>query len=77
VHDAHVRADVGVEKRALELKRVGLKPLDALHVACAEKGKAEILLTTDDNLLSKALKNRRTLKVKVENPLRWVTEVLK
>jgi predicted nucleic acid-binding protein len=54
-----------------------VKPLDALHVACAENGKAEILLTTDDNLLSKAFKNKRTLKVKVENPLRWVTEVLK
>lgn len=77
MHDAHVRVDAGVEKRALELKKAGLKPLDALHVACAEKAKAEILLTTDDNLLSKALKNKRTLKVKVENPLRWVMEVLK
>jgi predicted nucleic acid-binding protein len=77
MHDAHVRVDAGVEKRALELKRAGLKPLDALHVACAEKAKAEILLTTDDNLLSKALKNQRTLKVKVENPLRWVMEVIK
>lgn len=77
MHDAHVRINAGVEKRALELKRAGLKPLDALHVACAEKAKAEILLTTDDNLLSKALKNKRTLKLKVENPLRWVMEVLK
>ena len=77
VHDAHVRIDAGVEKRALELKKTGLKPLDALHVACAEKGKAEILLTTDDNLLSKTLKNRRALKVKIENPLKWVMEVLK
>jgi predicted nucleic acid-binding protein len=77
VHDAYVRVDAGVEKRALELKRLGLKPLDALHVACAEKAKAEILLTTDDDLLSKALKSRKTLKIKVENPLRWVMEVLK
>ena len=77
MHDAHVKVDAGVERRAVELKRAGLKPLDALHVACAEKGKADILLTTDDNLLSKALKNQRTLKVKVENPLRWVMEVLK
>jgi predicted nucleic acid-binding protein len=77
IHDAHVRVDAGVERRAVELKRAGLKPMDALHVACAEKGKAEILLTTDDNLLSKALKNQRTLKVRVENPLRWVMEVLK
>jgi predicted nucleic acid-binding protein len=77
MHDAHVRVDAGVEGRALQLKKAGLKPLDALHVACAEKGKAEILLTTDDNLLNKALKNKRTLKVKVENPQRWVMEVLK
>jgi len=77
MHDAHVKVDAGVERRAVELKRAGLKPLDALHVACAEKGKADILLTTDDDLLSKALKNQRTLKVKVENPLRWVMEVLK
>jgi len=77
MHDAYVKVDAGVERRAVELKRAGLKSLDALHVACAEKGKADILLTTDDNLLSKTLKNQRTLKVKVENPLRWVMEVLK
>ena len=77
VHDARVKVDAAVEQRALELKRVGLKPLDALHVACVEKAKAEVLLTTDDNLLSKAVQNKRMLKVKIENPLRWVTEVLK
>jgi len=77
VHDAHVRVDVAVEKRAIEIKRLGLKTLDALHIACAEKAKAEIFLTTDDKLLSKAAKNKRMLKVKVENPLRWVMEVIK
>ena len=77
LHDTHVKVDAGVEKRALELKKMGLKALDALHVACAEKAKAEVLLTTDDHLLSKAARNKRILKVKVENPLRWVMEVLK
>lgn len=77
VHDAHVRVAAEVEKRALELKKVGLKPLDALHVACAEKAKAEVLLTTDDNLLNRAVRSKRTLKVKVENPMRWVMEVIK
>ena len=76
-HDVFVRIDAGVEKRAIELKKVGLKSLDALHVACAEKAKAEIFLTTDDNLLNKAVKSEKTLKVKVENPLRWVMEALK
>jgi len=77
LHDTHVKVDAGVEKRALELKKMGLKALDALHVACAEKAKAEVLLTTDDHLLSKAARNKRILKVKVENPLRWVMGVLK
>ena len=77
VHDARVKVDAEVEQRALELKRVGLKPLDALHVACAEKAKAEVLLTTDDHLLSKAVQIKKILKVRIENPLRWVTEVLK
>jgi predicted nucleic acid-binding protein len=77
VHDAHVKVDAGIEKRALEIERMGLKTLDALHVACAEKAKAEILLTTDDHLLSKAVQKRRLLKVKIENPLQWVMGVLK
>jgi predicted nucleic acid-binding protein len=49
---------VEVEKRAIEIKRLGMKTLDALHVACAEKAKAEILLTTDDNLFSKTAKKK-------------------
>ena len=73
----HIKVDAGIEKRALELKKMGFKPFDALHVACAEKARADILLTTDDNLLSKAAQNKKTLKVKVENPLRWVMEVFK
>ncbi len=77
LHDVHVKVDAGVERRATELKQMGLKDLDALHVSCAERAKAEVFLTTDDHLLSKALQNRKILKVRVENPLQWVTEVLK
>ena len=77
LHDTHIKVDAGIEQRALELKRVGLKALDALHVACAEKAKADVLLTTDDFFLSKAVHNRKLLKLKIENPLRWVMEVLK
>ena len=77
LHDVYVKADAGVERRAMELKQVGLKALDALHVSCAERAKAEVFLTTDDHLLSKAVQNKKILKVRIENPLRWVTEVLK
>ena len=77
LHETHVKVDAGVEQRAMELKQVGLKALDALHVACAEKAKADILLTTDDLFLSNAAHNKKMLKLKIENPLRWVMEVLK
>jgi len=45
-----------------------------LHIACAERGNADILLTTDDNLLRKALQNKSILKVRVENPVKWLME---
>lgn len=77
LHDVYVKVDAVVERRTMELKQVGLKALDALHVSCAERAKAEVFLTTDDHLLSKAIQNKKILKVRIENPLRWVTEVLK
>jgi predicted nucleic acid-binding protein len=76
LHDTHVKIDAGIEDRALELKQVGLKALDALHVACAEKAKAGVFLTTDDYLLNKAMQNKNMFKLRIENPLKWVTEVL-
>ena len=77
LHNVHIQIDARVEQRALELKKMGLKAMDALHVACAEKAKAEVFLTTDDYLLGKSVQNKKMLKLKIENPLRWVTEVLK
>ena len=65
-----------VEIRGKELEKLGFKSFDALHIACAEKGDADILLTTDDIFLSKALQSRNILKVRVENPLRWLMEVM-
>jgi predicted nucleic acid-binding protein len=52
------------------------RPFDALHIACAEKGKADILLTTDDALLRKVSLCKDTLKVRGENPVRWLMEVI-
>ena len=61
--------------RAEELEKIGFKSFDALHIACAEKGGVDILLTTDDNFLSKAAQNKNTLKIRVEDPIRWLMEV--
>lgn len=68
-------SDTAVE-RGEELKGMGLKTYDALHVACAEQAQVEVLLTTDDRLVRVAARNARMLKVPVKNPLTWLQEVL-
>ena len=40
--------------RGKELSALGLPAVDALHLACAESGGADVFLTTDDRLLRQA-----------------------
>jgi predicted nucleic acid-binding protein len=65
------------EARAKELEGFGFMALDALHLACAEAGDADVLLTTDDKMVSIAKKHRDVLHVRVENPILWLTEVMR
>jgi predicted nucleic acid-binding protein len=58
------------------LKEIGFKSFDSMHIACAERGNVEILLTTDDKLLKLAERSKDVLNVKVSNPLTWLTERL-
>ncbi len=61
-------------KRARELSELGFKAMDAFHVACAESGLVEVMLTTDDALLRMARKHDKVLRVSVKNPLGWIAE---
>ena len=61
--------------RGEELEGLGFKELDALHIACAESGNADILLTTDDRMLRRAKRYRAQLQVRVENPYTWLQEI--
>ncbi len=67
--------DVAVA-RGEELKNLGFKTYDALHVACAEQAQVDVLLTTDDRLLRVATRNSKKLKIHIENPLIWLQKVL-
>lgn len=64
-----------IKSRGSELVGLGFKDFDALHIACAEAGNANILLTTDDRMLRLAARWRDLLQVRVENLLRWLIEV--
>lgn len=62
--------------RAKQIQKLGIKSYDALHIACAENGRADIFLTTDDKLLKKMQRYSEKLKVKSCNPLDWIKEVI-
>ena len=74
ISQSFIIVDIDIEKRAMELEKLNFSSFDSLHIACAERGNADILLTTDDNLLHKALQNKSILKVRVENPVKWLME---
>lgn len=64
-----------IKFRASNLVEQGFKPFDALHLACAEAGNADIFLTTDDRLLRLAKRQSSILGVRTENPVVWLLEV--
>ena len=70
------KVNKAIKIRAQELERIGFKALDALHIACAEMGDADILLTTDDRMLGRARKLQGSLRVRIGNPVLWLMEVV-
>ena len=73
----HYTLPVGAkeETRAEELEGSGFKYHDALHIACAESGGADVLLTTDDRMLRLAKRHSAQLQVRVENPYTWLQTI--
>lgn len=63
-------------ERAQQLEKMGIKAIDALHLACAESNVAGVLLTTDDAFLKIAKRYANQLNIRVENPLVWLEEVI-
>lgn len=62
--------------RAANLITFGIKPLDALHLALAESGKADYFCTCDDKLIQNS-KRVPDLMVKLVNPVDLVQEIEK
>jgi predicted nucleic acid-binding protein len=62
--------------RARQLEELGFHAFDALHIACAESAKVDVMLTTDDRLLRVARRLKDILQVRVVNPLQWLEEML-
>ncbi len=62
-----------IEKRAREFELLGVKPLDALHLASAEQARADYFCTCDNRLLNKT-KTISGLKTKVISPVELTEE---
>ena len=69
-----VLIEAAEEARARQLEVAGFHALDALHLACAESGAADVLLTTDDRFVRLAVRASIGLRIQVVNPLTWLQE---
>jgi predicted nucleic acid-binding protein len=66
--------DDRIEARARQFVAVGIKPLDALHLAVAESSRADYFCTCDERLLRRA-KHIDGLGVRVVSPLELIGEI--
>lgn len=63
--------------RAEQLEEAGFDSYDAIHLSSAEFGKVDVFLTTDDQILKVAARKKSLFSCTVENPVKWLEEVLK
>jgi len=71
----YIPYDQNIQKRAFELSKEGFTPLDALHLASAETGGVDYLITTDDKFQKKYDQLCDRINVKVVNPIDFVKGV--
>lgn len=75
VANIHVCYTEEIKRRSQEIMKISkIHTFDSLHIAIAEKAKADVMLTTDDKLEKMA--ERLDLKVRVMNPLKFAWEVI-
>jgi predicted nucleic acid-binding protein len=74
LRDAPERLQLTAEVLTAARAYHGLKAFDALHVALAEIGGCDALLTTDDAFLHGARRVTPPLRIRVENPLAWLKD---
>lgn len=71
-----IAVDSAISNRAAGLHAIGYGAYDALHLACAEAGGVDVLLTTDDRFIRKASRRDGYPLIAVAKPVSWVKENL-
>ena len=64
-----VLVDDSIRHRAKEFEAIGDKPIDALHVACAESANCDWFFTTDKDLIKKA---KGISVIRIANPVDFI-----
>ena len=59
-----------IQKRAFEIQKYKLKPIDSLHFASAEYRNVDVLLTVDKDFIR--LSKEVNSSLKVESPIHWL-----
>jgi predicted nucleic acid-binding protein len=72
--DQAIRVSDEIERRARAYNQAGLKPLDALHLACAVQARADYFCTCDDQLLRRS-RSAHTGPPKVVTPVELIEEI--
>ena len=72
----YIQSTESINLRAEELMKLSFKYHDALHLAFAEAGGADVFLTTDDRLLRKAKQFSNIFQIEIENPTIWLMNIL-
>jgi predicted nucleic acid-binding protein len=59
-------------RRSAHLESLGIKTFDALHLASAESGGADVFFTTDDRLIRATARAASQIAVPVMTPVEWL-----
>ncbi len=72
-----IRIDPEVIKESEYLIQKDFSPLDALHLALAEKGKVNYFITCDDEIVRLFERNRHCFTIKIIGLLKFIAEEVK
>ncbi len=72
--NVYIERNSSIDNQAQQFVEVGIKPLDALHLAAAVAAQADYFCTCDDRFLRRA-KDAETQSTQVVSPLELVTEI--
>ena len=70
----NIETDRKIVERAMELEKLGFKPMDSAHISYAERA-ADVMFTVDDDVLRVPRIKGNQISVEIENPVRWLLNV--